>query len=168
MKNWQILLIACGISLLLGFWICRLLYPSGTSNNATGVAGQTTISGKPQIITQTIIKYIEKASGEATDIEANFNKPEIHVMINGQPAIITMASNESFVFEKNKIVLNQTSAATFEIKVQPVDLTRHYGIGLGLGFNGLSGIGTYPLNNMLDFWATIDRVQAAGGVMIRF
>jgi len=153
-----------------GFWLGWAILPPLASYSPNGAIS---VGGKPQIITNTVIRYVEKlvypsGTREATDLEAVFSRPEFHVIINGHPATITPAAGETFIFEKNKLELQQTSSVSFEVKISPVDLTQHYGLGVGIGFNGISGMGSFPAQGPMDGWVYADRSIGAAGVMIRF
>lgn len=123
-----------------------------------------------QTETKTQVVYVPKEPGEKTDLEANIGKQELNVKVNGKDAVIQKADDEQYIFDKNKIVLDQTSKATIDINVPTIDKTKHLGIGAGFGNHGIAYTLTIPVNKKLntDGWAYHDSDTTAAGIMIRF
>lgn len=126
------------------------------------------------------VKYIDAATGqkvtgmtkEKTDLDANIGKMEFNVRLNGKEIPFTKADNEEYLFEKNKIALNQSSMITFDAKIEPyiIDRTKRWGIGVGYGKNGIAYKLDFPMGNSNYFggWAYKDNESKAGGLMFRF
>lgn len=136
-----------------------------------------TVQGNLETKTETKIVYVPKnvdGSGvkEKTDVEANVGKPSVNVKINGHKAEIKKSDDERFVFDKNKIVLNQDSTITLEAKIDPViiDKTKHWGIGIGCNSKNIAGVVLFPINRQrnIDGWVCADKEHKMGGVMFRF
>lgn len=81
--------------------------------------------------------YVDSATDqevtESTDVEANIPKTELHVKVNGKETTIQKADNEQYIFDKNKLQLNQQSTATISIDVPAVDNTKTWAVGVGIG-----------------------------------
>lgn len=54
---------------------------------------------------------------EDTDVEANIEQPHVTVKVNGKKQQFNLQQNETQKFEDGKVVMNQTSEVTFDIKV---------------------------------------------------
>lgn len=115
------------------------------------------------------IKYVDQATGkeiivtEKTDVEANIGKPTINVKINGKENEFKKSDDERFVFDKNKLVLDQISKITIETKIDPVKInnTKHWGIGAGYRSKKIGGMLTFPLNKKvnIDGWVYYNRKE---------
>lgn len=125
------------------------------------------------------IVYVDPSTGkrittkEKTDIEANIGKPSVNIKINGKETEVQKEDNERFVFDKNKIVLDQQSNIMINAQIDPVVInkTKHWGIGVGYGIdNKMGAILTFPINkkNNVDGWVYGDEQNKCGGIMIRF
>ena len=132
---------------------------------------------KPPIIkteyktqTKTEVVYVPKAEGEKTDVEVNVPKQDLNIKVNGKDAVFSRADNENYLFQRNKLVLDQQSKASINIEVPTIDKTKHYGAGPGLSNHGLAGMVTYPVIKKanLDGWVYGDRETAATGIILRF
>ncbi|MCQ2581871.1 MAG: hypothetical protein MJ170_02710 [Alphaproteobacteria bacterium] len=150
-------------------------------NNQNQLANQkieTKTETKIVYVPKETIKYIDQATGneivlqEKTDVEANIGKQTINVKINGKEVEFEKSDDERFVFDKNKIVLDQVSKMAIDINVQPVkiDKTKHWGIGAGYGSKKIGGILTFPIDKKinLDGWVYYNNEEKKGGIMIRF
>ena len=103
--------------------------------------------------TQTQVEYVPKVvyvdngttTLEKTDLEIKSPKTELYVTVNGKPAVITKTDDEQFIFDKNKLQVNNTSSASIaiEIPVVTIDKTRDWQLGAMVGTDGLSAIGGY-------------------------
>ena len=153
---------------------------------------EQTIVEKPTIVqetvkhtTETVMAYTPKAvipvtdqktgnviqQQEKTDLDAAIGKTEFNVRLNGRETAFTKANNEQFLFDKNKLTLNQTSTITIDAKVEPtiIDKTKYWSIGYGITSDRnevflLSG----PLNKNkhLGWWTAVEGkllTGAAGG-----
>lgn len=54
---------------------------------------------------------------EDTDVEANIEQPHVTVKVNGKKQQFNLQQNEAQKFEDGKVVMNQTSEVTFDVKV---------------------------------------------------
>ncbi|MEG1412538.1 MAG: hypothetical protein RSC56_03355, partial [Acidaminococcaceae bacterium] len=127
-----------------------------------------TLPAKVETETKTEIVYIEKAPGEKTDLDVNIGKQELNVKVNGQDAVIKKDDNERFMFDKNKVVFDQTSKATVDIKVPTIDKTKRWGIGAGYGSNGIGYMLKVPVGKEVDAWGYADKDTKAVGIMVGF
>ena len=127
----------------------------------------------------TIIKYIDAATGrevtaeqrEAVDLDAQLGKPDFVVRLNGKDAIFTKADEERYIFERNKLSLQQSSIVTIDARVQPqvIDETRRWSLGVGYGDHGVAYKIDFPLGrNSWEGWVYKDDRSKAGGIAIRF
>lgn len=133
----------------------------------------TSANIQTKIITQ--IKYIERIvttnlTGPKEDIAVNVGKQDFTVKVNGEDYVFTKDDNEKYMFEKNQLVLEQQSNIGMNIKIEPIDNTKHYGLGLGIGIKGLSGIVSFPITKIIpmDGWIHGESGSASIGAMIRF
>lgn len=129
---------------------------------------------KPPIIkteyqtkTETKILYVPKEAGEKTDLDVSVAKQELNVKVNGQDAVIKKEDDERYIFDKNKVVFDQTSKATIDIKVPTIDKTKRFGIGAGFGNNGVGYMIKFPAGKF-DGWGYKDKDTTAAGIMIGF
>lgn len=67
--------------------------------------------------TQTQFKYIPKLSPNDSDVEATINKPVVSVSVNGKKHNFDLVQGETQKFENGKVVMDQTSTITFDVKV---------------------------------------------------
>jgi len=161
-------LLAAILLLLAGFIGGRLSYHSGSPSGSIGTTPATTFSHEATVITKTQLVYVEKAPGEKTDLDLKIGKPEIVIRINGKDAVFTQEVTEDYALQKYKIMMDQSSRVAVDIRVTPQDNTRHYGLGVGIGFNGIAGIGAFPVQGPFDGWVFADRAIGAAGIAIRF
>lgn len=164
------------VAFILGFICCYIFYPRTTT--VTQYLDQS-IQGKAQAVTKTEIVYIPKEtirnsdgrlSKEKTDIELKLAKQELNVKINDKDAIINKADDEQYIFEKNKISLQQTSTAEINIKVPVVNNTKYWELGFGYGSNGIAGKIGFPINKEsgVGGWIYSDKKTGAVGINIKF
>jgi len=124
--------------------------------------------------TQTEIRYVEKATDsetglpEKTDLEANVGKQELTVKVNGREQVIHKANTEKYVLDKNKIILDQQSKASLEIKVPVVDNTRKWSAGIGYGNHGWAGKVDFPIKQPVGGWVYGDKSTVAAGIQVNF
>jgi hypothetical protein len=71
--------------------------------------------------TKTTVGYVKKeiinGVKEDTDVEANIEQPKVTVKVNGKKQQFNLKQNETQKFEDGKVVMNQTSEVTFDVKV---------------------------------------------------
>ena len=159
----------------LGFLCCYIFYPR-TLNMIE--YRDKIIQGETKTITKTELAYIPKYSTtnndgsvsiEKTDLEIKIPKQELNIKINGKDAIIKKSSDEAYLFEKNKVQLEQTSTAQINISVPVVDNTKHWSLGIGYGKNGLAGTVDFPLHKpYLSGWIYTDQHTQTLGIKIKF
>jgi len=69
------------------------------------------------------IVYRDKTTGklvtgtEKTDLDVKIAKPEFNIRINGKEAAFKKSDDEKYMFEKNKIQMNQTSKITADVNM---------------------------------------------------
>lgn len=156
-------------------------YKSGYNDGLQNAKPKTvyknvTIPGDVNTKTDTSIAYVPKtnskinSSKKDADIDAAINKPEITVRVNGQEQTIHKSSQEKFVFDENKLLLNQTTHATVDIKVPTIDSTRRWSAGIGYGNHGLAGKIDFPISksNKVGGWIAGDQSTAIIGISIKF
>jgi len=138
------------------------------TNNEIKIPGEATTE------TKTVIQYVPKVVDaitkvpEKTDIEANIGKPELTVKVNGQTQVVQKEASEKYALEKNKLTLDQTSKATFEVKVPVIDNTRKWAVGVGYGNHGLAGKIDFPVKRPIGGWVYGDRKTIAAGIQVNF
>lgn len=103
---------------------------------------------KGESVTKTQIAYVPKetiieryidANGnevtretvETTDLDANIGKADFIVRINGQSQAFKKDDDERYVFDKNKLTLDQTSRISLDVTVPPIDKTKRWAVGIG-------------------------------------
>lgn len=84
---------------------------------------------KATLNTKTTVGYVPKGKElvyrnntptyvqEDTDVEANIDKPQVTVKVNGQKQKFNLQQNETQKFENGKVVLDQKSTIEFDVKV---------------------------------------------------
>lgn len=122
--------------------------------------------------TKTEIAYVPKVvykdGKEKTDIDMQIGKQTLNVKVNGKEMTVDKADNERFVFEQNKLTLDQTSQANINIEVPTIDKTKRWEVGVGLSNNGVAGMIGFPVKDNMGGWVAGDKDTTMGGVMIRF
>lgn len=172
-----------------GFYIGTQYYPRIETKTVAVdkpiiVQGAATTETKTQIAyvpKETVIeRYIDASTGkevtvtkpEVTDLDAQIGKSDFNVRLNGKEVQFTKTDDEQFMFDKNKIALNQSSKITFDATVTPqvIDDTRRWEIGVGYGNNGWAGKLDFPIGNNNDFggWVYGDKETKTAGVALRF
>ena len=143
----------------------------------TIVQGETknTVDTKIVYVPKDRIVYVDKVTGaskvelEETDLDASVGKQNFVVKLNGKEISFTKSDDEKFIFDKNKIALQQYSDITFNATVEPpvIDKTKRWGLGVGYGSHGKAGIVKFPVNNT-KCWAYVDDDTKAGGLIFEF
>jgi hypothetical protein len=114
----------------------------------------------------------EREIKEKTDEEINIAKTDFTIKVNGEEQTFTKTDDENYVFENNKLVLEQTSKVDLDVKIEPIkiDNTKHYGLGVGITDEKKpAAILTAPTKNKyIDVWAYGDKDRQATGRMFRF
>ena len=165
----QITLIISGIILMLAFAGGYRTYPIVHQGNKPN-PGTTIVTGNIQTKVVTVVKYVTKPVGDPTDVKISIPKPDLIVNVNGQSTTFNVADSEQYLFQHNRLELNQSSRVNFEVTVKPIDLTKRWGIGIGYltGDQGLTGIINGPIVGPFDFTGTINDHSIGAGAIIRF
>ena len=133
-----------------------------------------TISGVVESKTKTEIAYVPKTvvngEKEKTDLQADIGKTDFTVKVNGKEQTFAKADDEQYVFDKNKLTLDQTSKVTMDINVPTRDETKRWAIGVGCGNDGMAYTVDFPVGkaNNLGGWVYRDDDSTAVGVKIKF
>lgn len=126
-----------------------------------------------------VVKYVDASTGqevtaqqrETVDLDAQIGKPDFVVRLNGKETTFAKADDEAYMFERNKIALEQSSTITIDARVEPqvIDDTRRWSIGVGYGDHGVAYKVDFPLGHgAWGGWAYRDNSSKAGGVALRF
>lgn len=67
--------------------------------------------------TQTEFVYVPKEHEEDADVEATIEQPKVSVKVNGQDHKFDLIQGETQKFENGKLVMNQQSQITFDLKL---------------------------------------------------
>lgn len=162
------------IFFVLGFAISYKFFPQETI-----ITKEKTVKGDVRTETKTELVYIPKTvyidsagqkQTENTDLQMDIGKQELNVKINGKDAVIKKEDSEKYVFDKNKLQLNQSSKSEINITVPTVDKTKHWGVGIGYGYKGIAYNVDFPINkkNGLGGWVYGDDDKKAAGLKFRF
>lgn len=186
-----ILLVTGVVFFVAGVYIgVKCISPSLTQHHyVTTIEKPTIVQGEIKTITDTQIAYVPKetvitkyvdASGkevtgtalEKTDLDASAAKDDFNVRLNGKDVQFTKADNEKYLFEKNKIALNQTSKITFDATVSPtvIDNTKRWSAGVGYGTNGWAGKIDFPIkkSDTIGGWVYGDNKVKTAGLEVKF
>lgn len=172
-----------------GFYIGTQYYPRIETETVT-VDKPIVVQGEAQTVTKTeiayvpketvVVKYIDSTTGqevtsiqqEKADLDAQIGKTDFNVRLNGKDVQFTKTDDERFIFDKNKLALNQSNTVTFDAKVEPhiIDKTKHWEIGIGYGSNKWAGKVDFPIGNNNDIggWVYGDKETQTAGVALRF
>ena len=181
------------VGVLLGFYVGTQYYPridTKTEVHTVEVEKPIYIEGKITDETETQIAYvpkesiieryidaktgkeITKESLEKTDLDANIGKTEFNVKLNGKDVEFQKSDDEQYIFDKNKVALNQTSTITFDATVTPqvTDKTKRWGIGVGYGTNSTAYMIDFPIgrSDYLNGWIYKDDESKTIGVKVNF
>ena len=121
-----------------------------------------------ETVTKTDIQYVPKGTPADPDIDIRIPKQEIKVAVNGKEQTIRKADTEKYVFDQNKLQLEQYSKAVVDIKIPTIDKTRRWSIGIGVGKDGAAYMLRAPLKNHVGLWTTCDKKTIMGGVSFDF
>lgn len=165
----------CVLLVLLGFFAWG--YNVG-KKHATVVTNTVTkeiqLPAEVKTETKTEVVYVPKeveadtGQVEKADVEANIGKQELTVKVNGKEQVIKKADSEKYVFDKNKLAIDQKSTATVDIKVPTVDNTRRWSVGIGYGNHGPAGKVDFPVGHVVGGWVAGDRQTIMGGIKVNF
>ena len=156
-----IVTILCIITFGLGYKTYSLTHKTNTKSD------NTVVTGNVQTKVVTVVRYVQKPVSENTDIKMTIPKPDLVVEVNGKKTTFNVAENENYLFDKNRLELEQSSKVSFSVNVKPIDLTKRWGIGVGY-INGLNGIISGPIVGPFDFIGIANDKQIGAGALIRF
>lgn len=121
-----------------------------------------------QTKTVTDVRYIPKASKSDPDIDIRIPKQQLTVSVNGKEQKIRKADTEKYVFDENKLHLEQYSKAVVDIKIPTIDKTRRWSIGIGAGKDGAAYMIRGPLKKHVGAWIAGNKKAIMGGVSFDF
>ena len=133
-----------------------------------------TISSVVESKTKTEIAYVRKETKngkqEQSDIIADIGKQDIVIKVNGEDQTFAKADDERFVFDKNKLTLDQTSKVTLDVTVPTVDKTKRWAVGVGYGDDGMAYTVDFPIgkSDTVGGWVYRDNDSTAVGVKMKF
>ena len=133
-----------------------------------------TISGVVESKTKTEIAYVPKTvvngKKEKTDLQADIGKTDFTVKVNGEEQTFTKEDDERFIFDKNKLTLDQTSKVTLDVTVPTVDKTKRWAVGVGYGDDGMAYTVDFPIgkSDVVGGWVYRDDDSTAVGVKMKF
>lgn len=142
--------------------------------NDTEKPQSNTISGVMESKTKTEIAYVPKTvvngEKEKTDLQADIGKTDFVVRVNGEEQTFTKEDDERFVFDKNKLTLDQTSKVTLDVTVPTVDKTKRWAVGVGYGDDGMAYTVDFPIgkSDAVGGWVYRDNDSTAVGVKMKF
>lgn len=114
------------------FAFCGLFYLTHNKTHEGNIRGtlQPKILNEKAILnTQTTVGYVPKVKElvyrnnkpvyvqEDTDVEANIDRPQVTVKVNGKKTKFDLQQNETQKFENGKVVVDQKSTVEFDVKV---------------------------------------------------
>lgn len=126
------------------------------------------VTGDVQTRTITKFIYAPKTETAPADINANIGKTEISLRVNGETTTFNKSVDEKSLFDKNQVSLEQTSKVSFAVSVTPIDLTKHYGFGLGFDKDGVNAQISFPALGALDATVQASTTRLGAGFLIRF
>ncbi len=181
------------IGVIFGFYFGTQYYPridTKTEVHTVEVEKPIYIEGKITGETETQIAYVPKEtiidryidaetgkeitreSLEKTDLDVNVGRSEFNVKLNGKDVQFAKSDDERYVFDKNKVALNQTNTITFDATVSPqvIDNTKLWGIGVGYGTNSTAYMIDFPIgrSDYLNGWIYKDDESKTVGLKIKF
>lgn len=127
-----------------------------------------------ETVTKTEIAYVPKTvvngKKEKTDLQADIGKTDFVVRVNGEEQTFAKAEDERFVFDKNKLTLDQTSKVTLDVTVPTVDKTKRWAVGVGYGNDGMAYTVDFPIgkSDTVGGWVYRDNDSTAVGVKMKF
>ena len=133
-----------------------------------------TISSAVESKTKTEIAYVPKTvvngKKEKTDLQADIGKTDFVVRVNGQEQTFTKTDDEQYMFEENKVMLDQTSKVTLDVNVPARDDTKRWAVGVGYGEDGMAYTVDFPIgkSDAVGGWVYRDDNSTAVGVKMKF
>lgn len=147
----------------LGFYRGRVTAPEKIVEKEVPVERVVT-----QTVTKTDVRYVAKKSAADPDVDIKIPKQELTVYVNGQKQTIRKADTEKYVFDQNKLQLEQYSKAVVDIKIPTIDKTRRWSIGIGVGKDGAAYMIRGPLKKHVGAWVVGNKKAIMGGISFDF
>lgn len=166
-------ILTAAVSFALGIAVGVLVVPQDVAPEVEK-SQPNTISGVVEGETKTEISYVPKTvvkgEKEKTDLQADIGKTDFVVRVNGKEQTFTKAENERYVFDENKVTLDQTSKVTMDINIPTRDKTKRWAVGVGYGNDGMAYTVDFPIgkSDTVGGWAYKDNDSHAVGVKIKF
>lgn len=121
-----------------------------------------------ETVTKTDIHYVPKVTTADPDVDIKIPKQELTVYVNGQKQTIRKADTEKYVFDQNKLQLEQYGKASLDISIPTVDKTRRWSIGIGAGKDGAAYMIRGPLKGHVGAWVAGNKKTIMGGISFDF
>ena len=121
-----------------------------------------------ETVTKTDIQYVPKVTTADPDVDIKIPKQQLTVSVNGKEQTIQKADTEKYVFDQNKLQLEQYSKASLDIKIPTVDKTRRWSIGIGAGKDGAAYMIRGPLKKHVGAWIAGNKKAIMGGISFDF
>ncbi|MBQ2246109.1 MAG: hypothetical protein II324_03525, partial [Selenomonadales bacterium] len=102
--------------------------------------------------------------------QADIGKTDFVVRVNGEEQTFTKADDEQYVFDENKLTLDQTSKVTLDVNVPARDDTKRWAVGVGYGEDGMAYTVDFPIgkSDAVGGWVYRDDNSTAVGVKMKF
>ena len=125
-------------------------------------------------VTKTAIAYVPKkvvnGKQEKADMVADIGKKDFTIKVNGKEQTFEKSDEEKYVFDNNKLTLDQTSRVTLDVNVPTRDNTKRWAVGVGYGENGMAYTVDFPIgkSDTVGGWVYKDSDSHAVGMKIKF
>ena len=126
------------------------------------------VSANQTVQTITTIKYVYKTASSNTDLVASVSKPDFSIQVNGKTTTFNRLDNESTMFEKGQIRMEQRSKIGLAITVSPIDLTKRLGLGIGYDKDGFNIQGSFSAVGAFDATVQANPSRLGVGFLLRF
>ena len=162
-----------GVSFALGIAVGSMCTTQDVVNDAEKPQPNT-ISGVVESKTKTEIAYVPKTvvkgKKEKTDLQADIGKTDFTIKVNGKEQTFVKSDEEKYVFDNNKLTLDQTSRVTLDVTVPTVDKTKRWAFGVGYGNDGMAYTVDFPIgkSDAVGGWVYRDNDSTAVGVKMKF
>lgn len=132
---------------------------------------------KETVIIRDPVTGRETSAPARTDMQASLGKIDFFMLINGREIKLMKAEDESFMFEKNKIVLTQTGKIVIDVTQMVEALVsarldaeiskrvKHFSVGLGMSNHGpAAAVGIQPSPSFsISYRETLGRHKDSAG-----
>lgn len=126
---------------------------------------------KGETVTKTEIVYVPKEQGERADMALDIGKQDFTIRVNGQEQTFDKTDDERYVFDKNKLSMEQTSRIAVDVNVPTVDKTKRWAVGVGYADGGdIAYTVDFPIgkSDRLGGWLYGGADEKAVGVKVKF